>query len=128
MSTFIRFSQVGGTAMGGYGSGRWGWHTAKQTVEGGLSLPTTHIRVGLNEVADGTAMYVAGNLHWSIRGNVTSTISYRIASEAYGPSVRLIYASTHRDGSRTDSDYPVRVVSTTPTFGGRRWWWIVLRP
>jgi hypothetical protein len=110
--------------VGGYGSGRWGWHTAKQTVEHGLSLPTTHVRMSLNKVADGMATYVTGDLHWSIRGKRTSTISYQVRKGTQGPMVQLIYTITRGDRGKTDIDYPIEVVATTPTFGGRRWWWI----
>jgi hypothetical protein len=109
--------------MGGYGSGRWHWHSAKQTVEDGLSLPTTHIRKALNDLADGGTVSL-GSLHWSRAGKELSSIGYRVSNEYQRLLVSLFYTTTHRDGSKTNSDYFVEVVATTPTFGGRRWWWI----
>ena len=51
-----------GDAMGGYGSGRWGWHTKATTVEAALALPTTHLRTGLHAIADGKARIAHGTL------------------------------------------------------------------
>ena len=110
--------------MGGYGSGRWGWHTKATTVEEALGLPTTHLRAGLNRVADGKAALAHGTLQWSRGGRVMSSIGYLIASRAGLPLVRLIYTTTRPSGEKIDSNYQVLAVPTVPHFGGRRWWWV----
>ncbi len=109
--------------MGGYGSGRWDGYTKATTVEEALGLPTTHVRAGLNYVADHGGAW-QGLLQWSRSGRVTSTISYWIEEGAGQPLVRLMYTTTRPRGEQIKSDYPVAVVATVPHFGGRRWWWI----
>jgi hypothetical protein len=110
--------------MGGYGSGRWNWHTKATTVEEALGLPTTHLREGLNRVAAGQAAFVHGTLQWSRGGRVMSSIGYLIADRAGLPVVRLIYTTTRPGGEKIDSNYQVLAVPTVPHFGGRRWWWV----
>ena len=109
--------------MGGYGSTRWSSHCRCTTVEESLGLPTTHIAAGLSAVADGAAG-ASGHLFWKRNSQVTSSISYRIERRGAQPIVRLIYTTTRANGEKIDSDYPVRVASTQPHFGGWRWWWI----
>ncbi len=121
--------------MGGYGSGRWRYQQTKQTVDSALGLPTTYLREALQRVADGEDYSYIGTLGWNVKGHleqITATIGYTIllrqdqAGEAEGrePIVHLRYTSTSPGGHKSEQDYPVRVVYTTPPFGGRRWWWL----
>ncbi len=110
--------------MGGYGSGRWGSHTKATTVEECLVLPTTYLRNALSAVADGRAGFGMGTLQWSIRGEVKSRIGATVIREGDAPAVRLQYTTTRPGGDATDSNYTVGAVSTSPTYGGRRWWWL----
>ena len=120
--------------MGGYGSGRWDWHNAKQTVEDGLKLPISEFKKGLIYIADANSdMEWRGNMTWSRMGHQFSAIGFRIIKVSYtvgserggiGPQVHLSYTTTFRDGTKTDSDYPVQTIWTRPNFGGKRWWWI----
>ncbi len=110
--------------MGGGGSGRWNWHTKATTIEEALGLPTIHLRVGLNRVADGQAAFVRGTLQWSRGGCVTSSIAYLIAARVGLPLVCLIYTTMRPCGEKVDGNYQVLAVATVPHFGGRRWWWI----
>jgi hypothetical protein len=110
--------------MGGSGSGRWYRYNKKTTVEESLELPLTPLRKGLNMVAAGQAAAWSGGLQWSLRGRVTSTISYRIERLGGAPVVRLLYTTKRLGADPIKSDYRVRVVWTRPHYGGRRWWWI----
>ncbi len=101
--------------MGGYGSGRWNWHTKATTVEEALGLPTTHLREGLTSVAEGKAAFAHGTLQWSRGGRVTNSIGYLIASRVGLPLVRLIYTTTRPTGEKIDSNYQVLAVPTVST-------------
>ena len=107
--------------MGGYGSTRWGWHSKATTVEECLELPTPHVRAALSAVVDEDARAWHGSLFWSIRGEVTNSISYTAFMRGRVPVVRLQYTMI-RDGA--ELDYQVPAVSTAPHYGGRRWWWL----
>jgi hypothetical protein len=114
--------------MGGSGSTRWGFESTAQTVDSALGMPTTHLREGLNRIADGTASASWGALQWSRRGSVFSTIGYRLTPRASGHrgivQVRLQYTTTRYNGEKIESDYTVLAIATVPHFGGRRWWWL----
>jgi hypothetical protein len=110
--------------MGGSGSGGWYRYNKKTTVEESLELPLTHLRKGLNAVADGQADGWYGSLQWSRGGQVMSTIGYRIERVGGEPVVRLLYTTQRLGAEPVESDYRVRVSWTRPHYGGRRWWWI----
>ncbi len=107
--------------MGGYGSGRWGLHTRKQTVEESLVLDMNRF-AKLNSLADNC--YQSGTLQWSnsCTGEVTSTISFEV--NTIGPTnswVRLFYTRTR---TKEDIDYRVQLTTTKQNFGGVRWWFV----
>jgi hypothetical protein len=105
--------------MGGYGSGRWGWHTKKTTVDECYELPISEFRKPL-EFGHG----YSGSLWWSRGETRTATIGFRVEQLRGVLVVRLIYTTTDRvTGEKRDSDYPVVLRRTRPHFGGVRWWW-----
>ncbi len=106
--------------MGGYGSGRWGWHSKATTVEECLHLPTTYVRAALSAVASEGGGW-RGTLQWSRAGKVTSEITALVYARGRVPVVRLYYTRTRDDAKL---DYQVLAVPTVPNYGGRRWWWI----
>jgi hypothetical protein len=87
-------------------------------------MPTTHLRKGLNSVADGVAPAWWSTLQWSRGGRVTSSIGCTITTRAGVGLVRLQYTTTRPSGEKIDNDYQVLTVPTIPYYGGRRWWWI----
>jgi hypothetical protein len=100
--------------MGGMSSGRWGWHTKRQTVEEARTLD-------LSELArDGAfAPGRSGRVRW-LRGETeTASISYSVAEAAGGLVLTLHYTVT-RTGEAVDIS--VRLETTRPRFGGVRWW------
>jgi hypothetical protein len=112
--------------MGGYGTGRWGWHDTKQTVDSSLSISITHFREALSRLADGGTVYYGcyGSIAWSRGGRPSGSMGYMVEPAMPYPAIRLHYTTTHRDGTKTDSNYTVEVAPTCPNYGGRRWWWI----
>jgi hypothetical protein len=67
---------------------------------------------------------VAGTLSWTCRGNPSGRISYEaIMADLDYARLVLTYSRTKADG-RESVTQEVRLVSTRPHFGGRRWWMI----
>ncbi len=106
--------------MGGFGSGRWLWHTRKTTVEECLILD-------LNRVFQITDLkekrFAAGTLEWSRNGGEAfSRISYtiNIFSEA-DAAMRLEYTRTQ---TKEAVDYKVKLITSKQNFGGVRWWFV----
>lgn len=112
--------------MGGYGSGRWQTHYAKDLVDESKPLPTTYLRQALNYVADNNVLGPGwpGSLAWKRGDQPSGSIGYLITRGSPFPVVHLRYDITPWGGEKTSYDYAVNVVATTPTYGGRHWWWI----
>ena len=106
--------------MGGYGSGRWGSHAKKTTVEECLILNVAKL------ARDGMLgrSAAAGSLWWTntATGERTASAGYR--RELAGDAVvfRLLYTVTRPDGSRQDVDEPIRLQTSRLPVGGERWW------
>ncbi len=97
--------------MGGLGSGRWfRFETKKSTVEESLSLAVKDLRGRLFGGASGT-------FSWRWAGGRMASIGYFITWSAESPLVNLQY----RCGDE-QIEIPVRMQTTTPAFGGCRWW------
>jgi hypothetical protein len=108
-----------GSEMGGYGSG---WQGSKKiAVEYALCLAvSTFVKKG------GTVgAWSQGTLRWSYEGCEPHA---RIGYEAnlVDPDAAWIRLTYTVNG--TSMDYRVRLVTTRPTYGGRRWWFICPLP
>jgi hypothetical protein len=103
--------------MGGYGSG---WRGAKKaTVEGSLVLTAASL-VRNRALRAGTQ--TSGSLGWTHDGEDEphATIGYEAnLQEQDNAPLRLRY---QRNGEPVD--YRVQLVTSTPHYGGRRWWFI----
>jgi len=104
--------------MGNYRSGRRYFVDAKTTVENCWSLD---IALWAREGLTGLGAIRSGVWQWrdSRTGEVASSIGYSI--DMTDPHVRLQYTFT-KAGERLD--YRVDLVSTSPHYGGQRWWFI----
>ncbi|EKD67325.1 MAG: hypothetical protein ACD_48C00479G0005 [uncultured bacterium] len=62
-----------------------------------------------------------GSINWSCRGEPTGSVSiYVYPQEGF---IKFSYTQTNRwDGTKTDFDYTVRLVTSPCYFGGKRWW------
>jgi len=104
--------------MGGYGSGRWG---GRPTANGSKRIDLAWMmRVG--KVVPG--QWISGSLSWNYAGQPAGSVSYvaNMEDEA-DPYLSLNYWRGSGDG-RQHVEQVVRLVSTIPNFGGRRWWMI----
>lgn len=107
--------------MGGYGSGRWGWHRAKTDTDGLLKLDVRWVaRQGL--IARGVAGSLA--VAWSRRGRPAGDIAVRYDDRRPGEVV-LDYRMREGEG---ESWSPVREavpLDRTPCpYGGERVWFL----
>lgn len=111
--------------MGGYGSGRWGWHSKKNTVEESKCLEISW----LSKQGYFSPGWKYGDIKWkNASGQVTSTIGIVVSindqdlNENY---VRFIYTSTNTSTKEaTKLDYKAELVTTSCNFGGVRYWFI----
>lgn len=106
--------------MGGYGSGRWGGHRKKATVEECLVLDAWQLaRDGLLGPQP-----EAGSLRWSrtATGEVIGSVGFRREARGDGRVLRLCFAVTYTTGERAVVDQAISV-RTTSTTRGRVWWW-----
>ena len=106
--------------MGGYGSGRWGWHTKKHTVEKSWALDVGAL---LREGTLAPGVTRTGEWRWhNPRTNETlASVGFNLCAEDRGGWLRLFYTVT-RAGGKVDADYRIPLVTTVPHFGGLRWW------
>ena len=102
--------------MGGYGSG---WHRGRKTkVEESLVLTTKPL---VSSLEKGAGRW--GSLSWSRGGEPFASISYTTEDQDGDLVIRLMYSKGSGEEKKSEA-YPVKVVSTVPTYGGRRWWFI----
>ena len=99
--------------MGGSGSGRG---SAMVTAEAAASyVITANILTGLQP-----GQFAKGTFHFD--GGSFAVTVLAVTGGASGPFIELIHQTRdEREGDRVVRDR-VRLVSTTPTYGGRRWW------
>jgi hypothetical protein len=103
--------------MGGFGSGRWGWHRKASTVESCLDLDLGVFTRRGRTPAPGTA----GVLRWLKDGVETSTVGYRVEQ---GPVVRLRYTALFGRSNEPDAavEMPIKLVAADMPQGGVKWW------
>ena len=102
--------------MGGYGSGYQG--PKKAAVEDGLTLSISDLR---RKKALVPGARTGGTWIWSYAGREPhAKIGYTAdLSNPSGGTMRLTYTSNGEP-----MDYMIQLVSTVPTYGGRRWWFL----
>ena len=104
--------------MGGFGSGRWGQHTKKATVEHCLTLDLAQFeRAGLLHHPPGNRVYAT--LRWTnaATGEGTSAASCILDSTGDDIILTLCYRVQNED-----MYIPIRIETTRPYFGGSRYW------
>ena len=113
----FRKKDGGDEEVGGYGSGRWGFHGKADTVEDALVADVSELtRKGL---IPREPIFRTGYLRWTMgevdRASVTFDVDTR---DEEGAFVRFYYTS-----NGNPKDYRVRLERTRPHLGGVRWWW-----
>jgi hypothetical protein len=110
--------------MGGFNSGR---RAMQPAAEHGLNLDLSRL---LRQRTLVPGQHVAGSLTWTRQpsGERSADIGYE--ADMRDPDhawLRLQYAQTRWDGTRTAHDYRVTLTTTVPPFGGVRWWFLCPR-
>ena len=99
--------------MGGFGSGRWRFHSRKATTDDLIALDVLFLnRKGGLKPGSGLTWT------WSRNGEPFASI----VSTAYAEHIVLIYSSTRKGEPRQDHQYSVAVEWTPCFFGGSRPW------
>jgi hypothetical protein len=105
--------------MGGYGSGRWGSHTKKTTVEACRVLDSARwMRDGI--LAD--AVCRSGVCRWldAATGEEQSSIGFCVDTTRKDNAHARIWDKLTRTGEQVE--YRLALESTRPRRGGLRWW------
>ena len=113
--------------MGGYGSSRWGWHTAKQTAEASKRLYikryTGAIR-DLEKLESGRRGIVTHNPSWTYNEQPGGNVGLKIEGGGENITAWLTYQVTDRQsGEKAAYNYCVGLQYTWLTWGDKRWWW-----
>jgi len=106
--------------MGGSGSGRWGWHDKKTTVEECLILSATKFaQEGAIASSPGS-----GCLWWTntATGEQTASLGYSREIDNDVVVLRLRYTVTRRNSDRYDVEERIDLRTTPSAVGGVRWW------
>ena len=106
--------------MGGQGSGRWGLHTKRTTVEECLAIDAAKLaRDGLLERAPGM-----GSLRWTstATGEEVASVAYLRRAEGNGLALDLFFTRTFADGTKDSICDHVELLATQQPVGGERWW------
>ena len=104
--------------MGGLGSGRYSG-CGKATVEDGLTLDINKL-VRDWQLRPGS--WYAGTLRWTrlSTGEEVATIGYEVnATDPYSAWFRV-----HYNVNEEPQDYRIALDTTSPNYGGRRWWFL----
>jgi hypothetical protein len=108
--------------MGGSGSGSWYKWSTKSTVENHLEISIFYM-VKRGWIKEG--IINSGNLNWSRRSEEIASIGYSVNTCEIPPTISLRYTNTNgRTGKKTEMNYPVYLTTTTPHYGGVRWWFL----
>ncbi|PIR39130.1 MAG: hypothetical protein COV35_04515 [Alphaproteobacteria bacterium CG11_big_fil_rev_8_21_14_0_20_39_49] len=105
--------------MGGSGSGSWYRWSKKDTISDYNNLNMKRL---VEEGIVGESKHKIGSWQWLRSGEVTSSISYTSNTLTSGSSyLRLRYTNKNSD---QEYDYKVHLTTTSPNYGGKRWWFI----
>ncbi len=106
--------------MGGYGSGRWGYHTKADTVEDCLILDTADLsRRGTLQAQ----LLTSGYCHWTYASGKQCSIGYEIDTDDTTGRARLFYTATVR-GEAAAMDYRQGLEAVPRHFGGVQWYFV----
>ena len=109
--------------MGGYGSGWQG--TKRYVVEDGLVLSISNL-FGIRALVPGQRM--VGSIRWTYKASGKESASIGYESNLQDPDaawLRLFYTAKGEP-----IDYTIRLKTTRPNYGGRRYWFLcpLVRP
>ncbi len=103
--------------MGGLGSGGWyRWSTKSTTA----NFWNFHIKTLKKYGLFNSPMRKHGSWSWSQNGEERSNISYELNTlDEHSPYIRVHYTNKNTEEKH---DYKIRLSTTSPNYGGKRWW------
>ncbi len=110
--------------MGGSGSGSWYRHSAKSTTG---NFHAWHIKKLVKAEVIKFDQYRAGEWQWYLEGDggkrdVRSSIGYIAdTTDSSSPYIQVKYQNKN---SSEGFDYKIRLTTTNPNYGGKRWWFV----
>lgn len=115
-----RRKQASGGVVGGFGSGR---HGGRPTVDASLTLGIDKLLRDGCLVAGG---WMSGVLRWTIVGTGREIAAIGYCADLTDPAAAWMRLNFVRgDGvERCAHDCKVRLTTTRPHYGGRRWWFV----
>ena len=103
--------------MGGFGSGRWGWHRKRTSVEDCMTLDLHQLARQGSFVAGRTA-----SLRWLLGEQEVGSIGDMVRPRGDGLLPVLSYRWRRMDEEWQSIELPIPLETTQPRFGGLRWW------
>ncbi|MBN1304960.1 MAG: hypothetical protein JXA13_11040 [Anaerolineales bacterium] len=103
--------------MGGYGSGRWGWHTKKTQVEECLKWRISGLKGFLVPGSSGVTRWVRGE-------QVTDRIGFRVLGDDFPTALQVSYTIGPNSENPQEFDYRVNLTTTTLAWGSFRYWFM----
>lgn len=98
-------------------SGNWYRWSKKNTTSDYMQLQISRlVEAGVIE----ESVHKAGNWNWLVNDEVKSSIGYESNTKSINsPYLRLNYTNK---ATNKDYNYKVNLTTTSPNFGGKRWW------
>lgn len=109
--------------MGGYGSGRWGYHVKKDTTDISCRLTLKAYRGALRSIERGERGMVMFNPSWSVGDRPAGSVTLIFTGGPGSVEARLEYTNTNRSGEKTEYNYRVGLTTTRTPWGSLRYWW-----
>jgi len=110
--------------MGGHGSTRWGRHRPARTVEMCAALPIGAVAPALTGAAPPTGTAVASLTRTSGAGlRAAWEVAWALEREGDGSATIVLSVEAAHHGRGTQGQVVVRIVTTSPRYGGVRHWW-----
>ena len=106
--------------MGNYRSGRWNFHTARQTTGASRRIYPKNIRPAIAFAEKGSL--ARWSFSWNRGGEPCGSISYQVEIKNDLYFLRLIYTVTLAGKEPEPLDYSIPLTTTPTPWGALRWW------
>lgn len=95
----------------------------KDTCEDALKMPMTFLKK--KGYLRQTDTLISGSLYWSCGGKLTGSVKISVSTFLNETCVRVQYTNTNRlTGKKENLNYKIQLTTTSPYFGGIRYWFI----
>lgn len=114
--------------MGGFGSGRWGYHRGKQTADESKRLAINTYSPSLRDIAKhnpGMTFTASTTVSWTNRftGETVAAVLLKFDGNPSSVNAWLSYTTQTNSGEKVDHHYRIGLTYTLAPWGARRYWW-----